>query len=443
MVTFDAFFVRLFPALGKDTAHAVEHNAEWIECPDCGLFQALPRQRGKFDRVCRRCGASFGAGIVAIDVLLALTVAALLVFFAANSAPLLGIFLEGQHNTVMIADATSGLFRQGMFVLSVFVCALSIILPLAHMALQIVVYACLWLHRYPPRLALYYLWAERVRPWAMLDVFLLGMFITISKLRDMAGVQEQILPGMLALGFLIGLFVAASAFIDRQKIWDLISPPPSPGPLAEKRQWIACLHCNLLHEIADEHAPEPWEDLRCDRCHSVIHDRKPYSIQRTWALVIGAFILYIPANLLPVMTVVALGREQPSTIMQGVRQLWTGNDWPYAILVFVASIVIPLIKLLGLTGMLLTYHTGNRNYLMHCARAYRIFDKIGRWSVLDIFVAATLGALVDFDNLATVVPGSGLMPFAGVVVLTVLAVAAFDPRLMWDAAMPRKDKQHE
>jgi paraquat-inducible protein A len=209
----------------------------------------------------------------------------------------------------------------------------------------------------------------------------------------------------------------------------MILPPQEPESESHNSRWIGCTACGLPH-AASEHI----EGTRCNRCGSALHRRKPDSVARTWALVLAALVLYIPANLYPVMTVVNLGRERPTTILEGVRELWNGNDWPYAFLVFAASIVIPLFKLIGMSGFLLSYHRRNRKALMHCTRFYRLFDRIGRWSVLDIFVAAILGALVNFGNLASIIPGPGLLPFALVVVLTIAALASFDPRLIWDAA---------
>jgi paraquat-inducible protein A len=437
MTSFDAPLTAAENANGDAETFALfdrKYSAEWIDCPDCGLLQAIPPRRGRFDRVCVRCGSSFGAGSVRLSILLALSIANLMILAAANLAPILGIFIEGQYNDITIFSASEGLYRNNMPLLGTFVLFLSMLMPITHQSLQFAVLYNLWQRKSPSWLARAWLWSERARPWAMLDVFLLGVFITVSKLRSMA--QVEMLPGLWALGILVSLFVVFGAVMDRQGIWDMIMPPAHPGPGARSRRWIGCLSCDRLHEVKGGVLAR---GLCCERCGTRLHFRKPTSIQRTWALVLGAYVLYIPANLYPVMTVIALGNEEPTTIMGGVRHLWNHNDWPYAILVFAASIIIPLFKLLGLTFFLFTYHLGRRDRLRTNTRLYRLFDIIGRWSALDIYVAAALGALVDFDNLATITPGPGMMPFALVVVLTMRAVASFDPRLMWDAAGEQHD----
>jgi paraquat-inducible protein A len=417
------------PPLDAATERQAKGNAEWIECPDCGQMQALPSPRPGRDRVCSRCASPFGCGTAAFDTLLALSLSSLMIFAVVTFVPLLGISIEGRQGQVALTNAANGLFSHNMLTLGMFVVGLIILMPLAHMLLQTYVLFCLWRGDRPPGLARCFLWSERVRPWAMLEVLLLGLFITVSKLRDLA--QVHLFAGVWSLGALTALFVAYGAVVDRQKIWDAIEPPPYLGLSPGQKQWIGCTSCNLLHE-----APAP---ACCRRCTAPLHYRKPDSIVRTWALVLAGFVLYIPANLYPVMTVVNFGRTQPTTILQGVRQLWDGQDWPYAILVFTASIVIPLAKLLGLTSFLLTFHLRNKSWLVHCTKLYRLFDKIGRWSMLDIFVAAILCSLVDFGNLAAVLPGEGLAPFAAVVILTMTAVNCFDPRLMWDAARRKND----
>ena len=178
-------------------------------------------------------------------------------------------------------------------------------------------------------------------------------------------------------------------------------------------------------------------DPRCLRCASPLHARKPDSVARTWALVIAAAILYIPANYYPVLTVMQLGAGQPSTILGGVEELVTARQYPLAVLVFFASIAVPMMKLIGLSVMLITIQTGRSGWLRDRTRLYHIVRFIGRWSMIDIFMEALLGALVAFGSVVTIEPGAGALAFCGVVILTMFAAETFDPRLMWDAAAER------
>ena len=165
-----------------------------------------------------------------------------------------------------------------------------------------------------------------------------------------------------------------------------------------------------------------------------MHYRKPDSIEITWALVISGVILYVPANLYPVFTIVSFGGRNTSTILGGVRQLLTGSDWPLAVIIFVASIVVPLVKLIGLGWLLIATRRPFPRYLKGNTRLHRVIESIGRWSATDVFVAALLSGLVMLDNLATVEPGPGVLAFGAVVFLTMVATMTFDQRLLWDAA---------
>jgi paraquat-inducible protein A len=169
-----------------------------------------------------------------------------------------------------------------------------------------------------------------------------------------------------------------------------------------------------------------------------LHARKPNSIARTWALVIAATIFYIPANYYPVLSVVQLGAGQPSTILGGVEELVTAGQYPLAALVFFASILVPVLKLVGLSVMLITTQTATIAWLRDRTRLYHIVRFIGRWSMIDIFMESLLGALVVFGSVITIEPGVGAVAFCAVVVLTMIAAETFDPRLMWDAAGQRE-----
>jgi paraquat-inducible protein A len=154
-------------------------------------------------------------------------------------------------------------------------------------------------------------------------------------------------------------------------------------------------------------------------------------------LVIAAAIFYIPANYFPVLSVVQLGAGQPSTILGGVEELVTAGQYPLALLVFFASIAVPVLKLVGLSVMLVTIQTGRTGWLRDRVRLYHIVRFIGRWSMIDIFMESLLGALVAFGSVITIEPGVGALAFCAVVILTMFAAETFDPRLMWDAAAQR------
>jgi len=178
----------------------------------------------------------------------------------------------------------------------------------------------------------------------------------------------------------------------------------------------------------------------CPRCGSHLHFRKPNSIMRTWALVIAAAILYIPANLLPVMNTGSSFGTEADTIMSGVVVLWETGSWPLALLVFFASITVPMAKLMSLVFLLVSVQRKSTWRPRERARLYRAVEFIGRWSMLDIFVVTVLVGLVQLQPLMVILPGPGAVAFAAVVVLTMFAAMTFDPRLIWDPLEKRDDR---
>lgn len=187
------------------------------------------------------------------------------------------------------------------------------------------------------------------------------------------------------------------------------------------------------------HVPTGLQEPTCARCGSTLHARKPSSITRTWAYLVAAVILYIPANLLPVMESGGLFLTQSDTIWSGVVYLWVTGSWFLAAIVFAASMVIPAGKLGSLAWLLVAAQRRSQANPMRRARLYRATAYIGRWSMVDIFVGAVLVGLVQFKAFATIVPGPGAVFFAAVVVLTMMASKSFDPRLTWDAVDERRE----
>jgi len=174
-------------------------------------------------------------------------------------------------------------------------------------------------------------------------------------------------------------------------------------------------------------------ECRCPRCGSPLHLRLPNSLARTWACLLTAVILYVPANTLPVMITHYLGKDLSATILSGVVLFIEHGDWPLALIIFVASVLVPLFKMLSLGYLLVSVHRHSTIHLRERTVLYRATELIGRWSMVDVFVVAVLAALVQMGNLASIFPGAGATAFAGVVVLTMSAAQTFDPRLIWDA----------
>lgn len=189
---------------------------------------------------------------------------------------------------------------------------------------------------------------------------------------------------------------------------------------------IGCHVCGLVSN-------DPGgEDLACPRCGVRLHRRKPAVQARTWALLLAGFILYIPANVLPIMRTVTLGDVQDNTILSGVAQLWRADSPGLAVIVFTASIVVPMLKFLVLGTLLISARRRSDWALRQRASLYRVVEFVGYWSMLDVFVVALLTSLVGFGFLGEIHPMPGVVYFALMVVLTMLAARSFDPRTTWD-----------
>lgn len=200
-------------------------------------------------------------------------------------------------------------------------------------------------------------------------------------------------------------------------------PADKAGALAQGL--LRCDECEAVW-------PVELEGQRCPRCGATLHARKPGALSRTWALLLTALCLLLPANLLPVMTVSRFGQGEPATIIDGIIQLSSHGMWGIAIIVLVASVLIPVGKIIAMIILLLSVQFAKTENLQYKMRLFRIVQWIGRWSMLDIFVVGVLVALVRFGNLASITGQPGATAFAGVVVFTMLAANSFDTRLIWD-----------
>lgn len=208
---------------------------------------------------------------------------------------------------------------------------------------------------------------------------------------------------------------------------------PFDPATAAARGMARCHGCGRVCDAA------PGE---CPRCHASLHPRKRNALGRTVALSVAALLLYFPANLLPVLQVdSSVKGSQQSTILSGVLQFWEEGDIPVAVIIFTASVLIPILKLLAIAALCWGARTGQSPAAM--TRLYRVTEFIGRWSMVDVFVVAILVGVVQLGSVMTINPGAGVVAFAGTVVLTMLAAEAFDPRLIWDRAAAREAARAE
>jgi paraquat-inducible protein A len=401
-------------------------NAHLVECHDCGLRLALaPFDLGVVAH-CPRCQAHL-RGHGAREAALALSVTGLVLIFLANFMPFLSFGMEGQVDQASLATGAVALYGDGLWPLAVLIVVLTIAAPALKLGATTWVLVGLKRGR-PSRLLVPILRRiDELHPWSMIEVYLLGLFVAYVKLTALATVDLGV--AVYALGALVVVMAAVDHFIDFDELWDEVERK-GLAVVPQPREGAALARCGVCGLVsADEGA-----QARCPRCRAHLHRRKPDSIARCWALILTAAILYIPANVYPIMTVISFGAGSPNTILSGVKHLIESGMWPLALLVFFASITVPVLKIVGLVLLLLTTQKGTRWHLRDRTRLYRVIESVGRWSMIDIFMLSILVALVRLGALATVVPGVGAISFAAVVVTTMFAAMAFDPRLMWDSA---------
>ena len=404
-------------------------------CPDCGQFQLLPALAPGSVARCFRCGAVLRR--VARNSLqhgLTLYVTALVLLVIACNTALIEVDTFGMRRSANLLSGPLGFGDHNYWALAIVVGFMILAAPVLRVVLMTYVLLALCLKQPPAHLRVAFRDAERLRPWAMVDVFLLGLFVAYTELPSMIHVEIGV--GLYAMIALMLVLVVADVCTDTQAVWEAmeqrgltqvgqVHPMTAVGALA-------CQCCGLVSARGRERRPH------CLRCGVEIEEGKPDSIARTWALVLTAAMMYVPANVLPVLAFDQLGSGSPHTIIGGARELINAGMWPLAALVFLASIGVPCLKLAGLVLLLVAAQRGTLWQLRQRTALYRLVRAIGRWSMIDIFMESVLIGLVQFGSVVTISPGAGAVAFAGVVVLTMLAAESFDPVLMWSEAQRRR-----
>jgi paraquat-inducible protein A len=424
-------------------------DASLISCPHCDLLQRLPQLAPGASARCPRCDKELWRRREdSLNRTLALTLAAVVLYVVANSVPMLGLTVAGHAAFTTVFGGAVQLWRDGEEIVAGLVLFAAVIAPALQIGFMLLI--VLGAHReQPPR------WVGSLlrhhpttRTWSMIEVMLLGVLVALTKIAELA----TVIPGtaLFALAALVFVLAAIQASFDPHEVWERVewaeASPPHPitadrmgggeavrTALTAMQQGLhGCEACGLLSR------PAPGEDEgHCPRCDEELAFRKPHSLQRTWAYLIGAAICYIPANVLPVLTTTTAAGADSDTILQGVVLLWSPTGWPLSLIVLFASIMIPSAKILALAYLLISVQRGSVENNEQRIRLYRMVEFIGRWSMVDVFVDAFTAALVQLQPLMSVAPAPGLFFFAAVVVLTMLAVESFDPRLLWDSASSR------
>ncbi|MET3134132.1 paraquat-inducible protein A [Oxalobacteraceae bacterium GrIS 1.11] len=413
------------------------HQHDLISCHDCGVLHRRRALQARQKARCTRCRAVLYRGSSAdLNRVVALTLGAALVFLIAQFFPIVELEINGRRSSATLIGAIHVLWSQQMRLVASMVFCSTIMFPAIELGALLYVALGLRAGVKAPGFNPVLRAVRAARRWGMTEVLMLGILITVIKMTSLARVAPQ--AGLFAFAALTVMLALVLSF-DPKTLWqigDQLAPRPRPPVLYAALlagEPLPCHACGLvaLRAPGRQH---------CARCGGALHRRHPDSLNRTWALLIAAMILYIPANLLPVMYTHSLFGTEDDTIMSGVLFFWNSGSKGLAAIIFTASIVVPMLKLGVLTLLTWTAQRRSRWRPQQRTKLYRLVEFIGRWSMLDIFVVTLTVALVRFQSLAVITAGPGALAFGSVVVLTMLASMQFDPRLIWDHLAPHGEK---
>ncbi|HEY2049108.1 MAG TPA: paraquat-inducible protein A [Caulobacteraceae bacterium] len=411
------------------SVEAAPAGAFAIGCASCGAVQAAPRsaQRGVL-LSCHACAAQLERTTGrSLDAALASAGATFLLLIPANLYPLMTTSAMGATRTSHLASSAAAMWRDNRPWVGIFVSIFLIVLPMVRFGVLSVVLAEVRSGRVAHHTGRAFRLDQELEPWAMTDVFLLALMVTYARLATSISVRFDIGAYCFIAAGLTTLLTRA--FLDRRAVWEAISPSPREAPAGPA---VICNACGLV-------LPEAMNGGHCPRCGNTIHARRPGAVRRAAALTLAAFLLYIPANLYPIATLPVGFTSSHYTVLEGVKDLFQAKLFLLGILIFCASFLIPVLKLVGMTWFVASVVRRSRRALVLKTRLYRAIEEIGRWSMIDPFVIGAFVPVMHYNNFVYARAEPAAAAFCFVVVGTMLAARCFDPRLMWDAAEVRHD----
>lgn len=429
------------PYVDRSPPEARTQRRRLRACHECDWICALPPLSAGEKAACPRCECTLvRRHHHPAQRSMALAIAAFIALLAALSFPFISFSVSGVSNRIELAQTATAMISFHQPIVAIVVIMTIVVLPACYLLAVMWLQTGLMRHRPLPFSRDIARSLARLTPWMMADVFIIGALVSLIKIAGLA----QISLGLSFWAFCVFAFLLllTSQSLDADWMWfSLDGEPLAPegtqaGATAAKQNLTGCPTCGLVNRLQNS------QKTRCRRCHESLHARHPHSLQRTWAFLVAAAIMYIPANLYPIMNVTSLGETSSSTIIGGVIELYQTGSWPIAIVIFVASVMVPVGKLFALSWLCLVVKRSHELNAHSRTVLYRITEFIGRWSMVDVFVVAILVTLIRAGTLMSITPGPAELAFGGVVVLTMLAAISFDPRLIWDQTLPRATHPH-
>lgn len=402
-------------------------------CSACDMVSAIPVLRPGEHASCPQCGHVLARRhLHPVQRSIALATSALLSLLIAIAFPFISMDTNGLDTQIELPQTAVTLVDVQQPMVALIVSCTAIILPALYLIGVMIMQANVL--RTVPRaysdvIARLF---SHLHPWMMADVFIIAALVSLVKLTEIGEVQLGV--SFWAYCVFAALLLMTTRSVDIDWLWLRLAGEPAAdtrircGISAAAQHATGCTTCGLVNTLPTIAGAAAV----CKRCGSKLHMRKPNSLEFTWALLFTAVILYIPANAYPMMITTSLGQTHASTIIGGMLELWQHGSEPIAVVIFVASVLVPIIKMLILILLSwLVKHPGPLN-AQQKTRLYHLTELIGRWSMVDVFVVAIMVALIQSGNLMSVLPGPAALAFCAVVITTMLAAMALDPRLLWD-----------
>ncbi len=411
-----------------------------IACEECGLVVNIPDLDQGDKATCPRCRYTLIKAVsLPFQRPTAYGIACLLMLALSLSFPFLSFSVNGMEHQITLLNATETLQYFGNSALAILLMITVLVFPAVY--IMLVLYLFYHAHRVKNvgHIVHTRAWITllcriifTIQPWLMVDVFLIGVLVSLVKISALAHIGLG--NSFWAFCIYSVLVVKCVSLVDKTWLWDqFFSMKPIDGVRAGDthvdHNHVGCHVCNQLNPLPTSHKAQ------CLRCDSQLHAfNANHSLQYSWAYLLASIVLYIPANLYPMMYTVSLGKTEGSTILGGVVLLWKMGSWPIAIVIFIASIFIPIAKMFTLAWLYFCAgkHADDSSHIaIKRLKLYRLTEFIGRWSMVDIFVVAILVALVQLQNMMAISPGPAALCFATVVIFTMLSAMSFDPRIFW------------
>lgn len=374
--------------------------ATTVSCAICAQRVTITKLKHQQKAMCPNCGHTITRfNRFHAEYTFTLSVAAIILLLLSIPYPFLSLVINGQDRVISLATAMQTLVQLEFFPLAIITALTTLVLPCFMLCCYAILAWCRYQNTQPPWLKKVFVLTLKVTPWAMADIFLVGMLISLVKIVDLATIEIGI--SLVTFILFVGCLSLAYSYFDK----------------IHYAHWLGL-------------APEP------DTMTANIPEQSN-SVQHTWALLFTSLILYIPANTYPILITNLYGNSEPNTIIGGVITLWRAGSYPIAIIIFAASVMIPIGKLIVLAWLNWSIQTQSSKLRSSRTAVYSITEWIGRWSMIDVFVVAVLVALIQLGDTISVLRGIAVLAFCAVVCLTMLAALTFNTKLIWRSQMDK------